>query len=145
MSPALAQRAVILAAVALLAVVAALAIAAVAGGSSSDDGEPGSVVVPGTSWYRALAAPYRVDRGTRKRTACGQRATGTTLGLAHPVLPCGAKIVVAYGDRRVLTQVIDRSTGIPGREFEVTAGLARLLDLQGVQLVRWRFAAPPSR
>jgi hypothetical protein len=143
-NPALAQRTVVLAAVALLAVVAALAIAAVAGGSSSDESTPGSVPVPGTGWYRALAAPYRVDRGKRQETACGQRATGTTLGLAHPVLPCGAKIVVAYGDHRVLTQVIDRSTGIPGREFELTAGLAHLLDLQGVQLIRWRFAAPAN-
>jgi hypothetical protein len=42
----------------------------------------------------------------------------------------------------VLTEVVDRGTGVPGREFDVTAPLARRLGLRGTQPVQWRFAAP---
>jgi hypothetical protein len=41
----------------------------------------------------------------------------------------------------VLTQVIDRASGVPGREFDVTAALARRIGLRGVQPIRWRFAS----
>jgi rare lipoprotein A (peptidoglycan hydrolase) len=130
----------VLAAVALLGVVVALALAALAGGSSAEDEEPGSVPAPGGGWYRALAAPYRLDPKA-ERTACGQRVTPETLGVAHPVLPCGAKIILRYEGTDVLTQVIDRGTGVPGREFDLTAELARRIGLRGVQPIRWRFAS----
>jgi rare lipoprotein A (peptidoglycan hydrolase) len=144
LSPAVAQRQLVLAAVALLGIVAALAVAAAAGGGSSPSAaeELPSVPAQGGGWYRALAAPYRLDPRT-ERTACGQRATPRTLGVAHPVLPCGAKVVLRYGDVQVLTQVIDRGTGVPGREFDLTAELARRIGLAGVQPIRWRFAAIP--
>jgi rare lipoprotein A (peptidoglycan hydrolase) len=100
-----------------------------------------SVPPAGGGWYRATVAPYRPGAG---RTACGQRATPRTLGVAHPVLPCGAKVVLRYGDVQVLTQVIDRGTGAPGREFDLSAELARRMGLEGVQAIRWRFAAPDS-
>ena len=130
----------ILAAAALLALVAALAVGAAADSSASKD-DAASVPAAGGGWYRALAAPYRLDPKV-ERTACGQRATPTTLGVAHPVLTCGAKVVLRYGDVQVLTQVIDRGTGVPGREFDLTAELARRIGLSGVQPIRWRFAAP---
>ena len=130
---------------ALLATVAALAVAAAAGGSSaSDEDAVPSVAAAGGGWYRATVAPYRFDPQT-ERTACGQRATPKTLGVAHPVLPCGAKVVLRYGDVQVLTQVIDRGTGVPGREFDLTAELARRMGLAGVQPIRWRFAASDSQ
>lgn len=140
MSRAVAQRQLVLAAVALLAIVAALAVAAVAGGSSAGEPDVASVPPAGGGWYRALAAPYRFDPQA-ERTACGQRALPKALGVAHPVLPCGAKVVLRYGDTQVLTQVIDRGTGVPGREFDLTAELARRMGLAGVQQIRWRFAA----
>ncbi|MGH3104957.1 MAG: RlpA-like double-psi beta-barrel domain-containing protein [Gaiellaceae bacterium] len=128
-----------LAGIALLAVVVALALAAFVRGSSGDEAERRSVPVPGTGWYPALAAPYRLDTAS-KRTACGHRATEKTLGVAHPVLPCGAKITIRYDDKAVLTQVIDRGVGVPGREFDITTALAVKLGLRGVQPIRWRFA-----
>ena len=139
MNPALAEREVALAGVALVALVVALALAALARGSGGADDGPQSVPAPDGGWYRALAAPYRLD-ASAKRTDCGQRVTPKTLGLAHPVLPCGAKLILSYDGRQVLTQVIDRGTGVPGREFDVTAELARRLGLRGVQPIEWRFA-----
>jgi rare lipoprotein A (peptidoglycan hydrolase) len=140
-SPAVAQRQLVLAGIALLGIVAALAVASAAGQSEPGaQDELASVPAPGGGWYRALAAPYRLSP-KEKRTACGQRSTAKTLGVAHPVLPCGAKVVLRYEDVQVLTQVIDRGTGVPGREFDLTAALARRMGLEGVQPIRWRFAA----
>ena len=55
--------------------------------------------VPGIGWYTALAAPYPAN-SRRERTACGQRLGPRTLGVAHPVLPCGVKLFISYGDKR---------------------------------------------
>lgn len=125
--------------VALAAVAVALAVARAADGS---DGPAAvrSVEPPEGGWYEGLAAPYRLNTKA-ELTACGQRATDKLRGLAHPVLPCGAKIVVRYAGREALTQVVDRGSGRPGRELELTAALAAELSLRGVEPVQWRFAA----
>lgn len=139
MNAPLAQREIALAGVALLAVVLAVALTRPGG-----DGEAaGPAREPAAEWYRALAAPYSFPPGA-KRTACGQPAGPRTLGLAHPVLPCGAKIVILFDGEQVLTQVVDRGAGLPGREFDVTPGLAEEIDLTGIQPIQWRFAAAPS-
>jgi rare lipoprotein A (peptidoglycan hydrolase) len=126
--------------VALAATALALAVANAATGADAERRTVASVEIPEGGWYEALAAPYRVD-AEAELTACGQRARETLAGLAHPVLPCGAKIVVRYADREVLTQVVDRGTGRPGRELELTTALAADLGLRGVEPVEWRFAA----
>jgi rare lipoprotein A (peptidoglycan hydrolase) len=117
------------------------AIVAVALGSSklSDSPERADLPRPAATWYRALAAPYGPSTSDA-RTACGQRLTGETLGVAHPVLPCGVKVYIAYEGTRVLTQVIDRGPNVPGREFNITKALADRIDLHGTQPIRWTFA-----
>jgi hypothetical protein len=138
LSPRLAQREFALAAVALLAVVASLAITSVDKGSSRAPALPQPVAVPG-GWYTALAARRARERyGTH--TFCGEILTPDTLGVSHPVLPCGAKLFLRYGKKEVLTQVIDKGPSGPGHEFDLTSALARRLDLHGTQLVRWTFA-----
>jgi rare lipoprotein A (peptidoglycan hydrolase) len=136
----LARRGLALAAVALLGGVLAFA----AGSWGSDGGgttEPAArpVPVPGSDWYRALAAPYPAGTG-RERTSCGQRLGPKTLGVAHPVLPCGVKLYISYDDKLVLTQVVDRGPGAPGRDFDLTRALAARLGLVGTQQIRWRYA-----
>lgn len=139
MNAALARREVALAAVALLAAVAALAV----GFRDSDDPGPRipkSVPVPGEGgWYQSFAAPYPRS-AARDRTVCGIVLGPRTLGVAHPVLPCRVKLFIAYGDKTVLTQVIDRGPGVPGREFDVTRPLAAKIGLRGTQQIRWRYA-----
>jgi rare lipoprotein A (peptidoglycan hydrolase) len=135
----LAPRGVALAAIALLAGVVAFAAA-----SRNDDAPEKKPVVkqvpvPGSDWYRSLAAPYPATT-KRERTSCGQRLGANTLGVAHPVLPCGVKLFIAYKDKIILTQVVDRGPSVPGREFDVTRALARKLGLQGTQQIRWRYA-----
>ena len=140
MNAALAQRLVLLAALALITVVAVLAIAALADDPAAEPEVERSVPAPDGGWYETIAAPYRLDT-RKKRTVCGFRARPQALGVAHPVLPCGAKLYLSFGGKEVLTQVVDRGTGAAGREFELTAALARELDLRGVQPIRWRYAA----
>ena len=38
-------------------------------------------------------------------------------------MPCGTKLVVAYGDRSVKTEVIDRGPYVGDREFDLTEAL----------------------
>ena len=66
--------------------------------------------------------------------------TDRSLGVTHPVLPCGAKLLVRYGDETVLTEVIDNDLTSSGRQFELTDALARLVGLDGTQEIRWRYA-----
>jgi rare lipoprotein A (peptidoglycan hydrolase) len=132
MSQVTALRAAVLAAVTLVA--AAIALALTTGGSSKSRTPAGA----GT-WYRALAAPYTPSTKA-KRGACGALIAADTIGVAHPVLPCGVKVFVRYGKREVLTQVIDRGPKVPGREFDLTRALASELGVVGTQTIEWRFA-----
>jgi rare lipoprotein A (peptidoglycan hydrolase) len=126
-------RAAALAGIALLGV--AIALAAARHQKTSHE-----LPAPAGQWYSALAAPYTPSSRTTK-SACGVRIGPNTAGVAHPVLPCGAKIYIQFGGKEVLTQVIDRGHTAPGRTFDVTQALAKLLGLQGSQTIRWRFAS----
>jgi hypothetical protein len=57
------------------------------------------------------------------------------------VLPCGARIIVRFGDHSFLTNVIDNRLKAPGRQFEVTQRLAEEMGLDGTQRIEWRFAS----
>jgi len=132
-SPAAAKRTLALAGVALLAALVSLALAA------PDRNRGAGLPKPAGTWYRALAAPYS-PAASRGRTACGQQIQARTMGVAHPILPCGAKIYISFGGHRVLTQVIDRGPNAPGREFNVTKALADEIGLDVTRSVRWSFA-----
>ena len=125
-------RAASLAGVALVALAVALAVSA---------GRTKKVALPSPAgqWYTALAAPYTPASAT-KPGACSVAIGPKTMGVGHPVLPCGAKIYVKFAGKEVLTQVVDRGHTVPGRDFDVTQALARLIGLQGTQTIQWRFA-----
>jgi rare lipoprotein A (peptidoglycan hydrolase) len=127
-------RAATLAGLALLGIAVALAVA------HHRDHHKAALPAPAGQWYVALAAPYAPSKRL-ERSACGVEIGPKTAGVAHPVLPCGAKIYVEFGGKQVLTQVIDRGHTAPGRTFDVTDALAKLLGLQGSQTIRWRFAS----
>jgi rare lipoprotein A (peptidoglycan hydrolase) len=138
-SAAFVQRAIWLVGICFVAVIAALALTR--RGDSSDKNLPGAVPVPGTKngYYTGRAAPYGPS-AEQPRTACGQRFTDKTQGVAHPVLPCGVRLYIRFHGKEVLTQVIDRGPTVPGRDFDVTKALANRLDLHGPQTIQWRFA-----
>lgn len=137
MSAALVQRQLALAAVALLAGLMALAL----GRTGEDEGVAALEPVPaaGGGWYEARVSVYR-PAAYGVATACGGTLTEATQGIAHPVLPCGAKLFLSYDGREVATEVVDRGPSGAGRDFDVTEALARDLGLEGTKVVRWRFA-----
>ena len=139
MSPLVLQRTLWLAGITLVVAVAALAIAR--RDESSGKTLPGAVPVHGspTGYYTSRAAPYGPTAG-HTRTACGEALTATTLGIAHPVLPCGVKVYIRFHGKEVLTQVIDRGPNVPGRDFDITKALADRLGLHGTQTIQWRYA-----
>ena len=140
MSLGILQRAVALAAVALLAAVAALALSREAGDDEASPGQPRPVSVAETGWYSALAGSRGAPRDA-ERTTCQRILTTRSLGVTHPVLPCGAKLYLSYGGTEVLTEVIDNTMKRQGRQFELTEALAQRLGIDGTQQIRWRFAA----
>lgn len=126
---------IILAAVGLLAAVVGLAIASGRGGDGDGD-LPARV----GSWYNARAAPMSRDlEGTT--TACGVRLSAKSLGIADPVLPCGAKLYIGYGDQDVLTQVIAVGPAPGGARFGMTPALAQTLGIEQTVTVRWGYPA----
>ena len=96
--------------------------------------------VAGTRRWRHRAAPA----GDAEHTTCGLILTTRSLGVTHPVLPCGAKLLIRFGGQTVLTEVIDNRLKSPGRQFELTDRLAADLGIDGTQEIDWRFAARPS-
>ena len=136
MSAGLAQRLIILAAIGLLVVVAGFAIVSDKIGGDDDGGLPAKV----GSWYEARAAPMSRDlEGTT--TACGVRLSAKSLGIADPVLPCGAKVYIDYDDQSVLTQVIAVGPAPGGARFGVTPALAQTLGIDRTVTVRWGYPA----
>ena len=142
MPAAVAKRLLGLAAVALLGGLIALAVVEQRSDDANATPTPTGAVAPGSGWYSALAAS-RGQAGDAERTSCGLILTGASFGVTHPVLPCGAKLLLRFGGQTVLTEVIDNRLKSAGRQFEVTERLARDLGLDGTQEVDWRFAERP--
>jgi hypothetical protein len=137
----LAQRQLALAAAAFLGVIVAVAVAARHDQTSRAAAPmlPQPAISDVSHWYTALA-DVRTRPLAGRPSGCGTLLRPNTLGVSHPVLPCGAKLFIRFGGKTVLTEVVDRGPFGPGSEFEVTPALADLLGLTGVQQIRWSFA-----
>jgi hypothetical protein len=135
-NPALAQREVALAGVALLAAVLALVLRQPHREQAAAHLTP--VLVPAGGWYTALAGARPVHYG--RRTNCGVLVRPSTRGVVDSVLPCNVKLFVAFrGSDRILTQVIARRPVVPGRRFDITPALADDLRIEGIQRIRWAY------
>jgi hypothetical protein len=126
-----------LAAVALFAAIAAMAIVAQRG---TDESAAALTSAPAPAGWNIAFAGSRGATGDAQRTTCGQVLAPQSLGVTHPVLPCGAKIILRSGSKQVLTEVIDNTLVEPGRQLEVTEALARKLGIDGTVELQWRFA-----
>jgi hypothetical protein len=134
------ERQLALAGVALVSALASLAV------TRSDDAQEPSAAAAARNLPRAAEIWSEAAVGTYgpglygRPTECGLELTPSTRGVSHPVLPCGARIVVAQGGRQAETRVVDRRSFGQGQAFALTESLASELGITGVQLVRWRFA-----
>jgi hypothetical protein len=132
------QRLVLLAGVALVCAVSAMAVVEQ---RSTDPSAATLTSAPAPAGWNTAFAGSRGAPGDAQRTTCGQVLAPESLGATHPVLPCGAKVVIRYGDTQVLTEVIDNALVEPGRQLEVTEALAGILGVDGTVELEWRFAA----
>ena len=133
----LGQRLIVLAAVALLAAVAAVAIVEQL---DADKGAAALTSAPAPAGWNIAFAGSRGATGDAQRTTCGQVLAPQSLGVTHPVLPCGAKVILRSGDTQILTEVIDNALVEPGRQLEVTEALAKMLEIDETVELEWRFA-----
>ncbi len=131
------QRLVVLAAVAL---VAAVASAAIVEQRDSNEGAAALTSAPAPAGWNIAFAGSRGATGDAQRTTCGQVLAPRSLGVTHPVLPCGAKVILRSGDTQVVSEVIDNALVEPGRQLEVTEELAQMLGIDGTVELEWRFA-----
>jgi hypothetical protein len=131
------QRLVLLAAVAFIAAVSA---AAIVEQREVDEGAAALTSAPAPAGWNVAFAGSRGATGDAQRTTCGQVLAPQSLGVTHPVLPCGAKVILRSGDTQVLTEVIDNALVEPGRQLEVTESLASMLGIDGTVELEWRFA-----
>jgi len=91
------------------------------------------------TWDDARVSTFGADRLGRV-TACGVALSARTVGVAHPVLPCGVELVLASGGREVHAAVVEKGSVGAGLAFELTPALADALGVRGRQVIRWRFA-----
>ncbi len=133
----LVQRLTLLAAVALVAGVAA---AAIVEQRATDESAAALTSAPAPAGWNVAFAGSRGPTGDAQRTTCGQVLAPESLGVTHPVLPCGAKVILRADDKQVLSEVIDNALVEPGRQLEVTEELAALLAIDGTVELEWRFA-----
>lgn len=127
------MRQAALAGVALLAALGALAL-----GEEDDRGvTPVAAEVETESPWQEATVGVRGRPG--RRTTCGTVLGAETAGVIHPVLPCGARLVLGSGSRTETAKVVDRAAAGPGRDFGVTQALATRLGLEGDTRIRWRF------
>jgi rare lipoprotein A len=89
-------------------------------------------------WY-GLASWYG-DEWAGRKTACGQRFDPERLVAAHPYLPCGTwlRVTNVRTGHASFARVEDRGPYEEGREIDVSARVARRIDLQkfGVEKVK---------
>src|SRR5437016_5135250 len=107
MSLRLAQHVLVLGAVALLGGVGGYALA-----TRNSKPKPANALPHPATWYSAPVG-VRGTRGYGHKTECGIVLTDLTLGVVHPVLPCGAKVFISFRGKQVLTEVVDRGTVAP--------------------------------
>ena len=132
MNAALARRQAALAGVALVGALGAIALSRV--GDDSDAAPPPPPVV---EWETASVGTFEP---TAEPTTCGVTVTAETLGIAHPVLPCGAKLLVEHQGRAVQADIVAQGPVDAGQAFDLSPALAQLLGVAGGTTVRWRFA-----
>lgn len=79
--------------------------------------------------YKRLMATWYGPGFYGNRTACGQRLTRRTLGVAHKRLPCGTKVAVRYRGRSITVPVIDRGPYAAGISYDLTSATAARLGV----------------
>ncbi|MGH3023212.1 MAG: hypothetical protein ACRDNI_06105 [Gaiellaceae bacterium] len=128
----LARRQAALAGVALVGALGAIALTRIDGEDAT--APPPQAVV---EWEEARVGVLVVQEEV---TACGIMVEPVTVGVAHPVLPCGAQLVLERDGVTAQAEVVASGPVGAGHAFDLTPALAQQLGVAGEDVVRWRFA-----
>jgi len=101
--------------------------------------EPVATSAPpsGSGWSSAKASWYGPGLYGNS-TADGTTFTADTWCVAHKDLPFGTVVEIAYGGTTVEVPVRDRGPYVAGREFDLSAAVARALGFSGTGTIEWR-------
>ena len=95
-----------------------------------------------TTIFRSAVASWYGPGFFGRRTACGQKLTKRTVGVAHRTLPCGTLVELYRGGRTLTVPVIDRGPFGAGRDWDLTQAAAERLGVRAT--VRIGFLPPPG-
>ena len=79
--------------------------------------------------YRSVTSTWYGPGFYGQRTACGQRLTSSTLGVAHKTLPCGTRVALRVNGRSLVVPVIDRGPYARGVTYDLTSATAQRLGV----------------
>jgi len=102
------------------------ALPATASSADSADAQAASAVKR-VIVYRSVTSTWYGPGFYGNRTACGQRLTTSTLGVAHRTLPCGTKVALRVKGRSLVVPVIDRGPYADGVTYDLTRATAERL------------------
>jgi rare lipoprotein A len=107
-----------------------------------------AIISPGANASSASATPsvtstvYRPSKASwygpgmyGKRTACGEKLTKMTIGVANKTLPCGMRVAIYYRGHTLTVPVIDHGPYVAGRDWDLTAATAQALAIGGVATI----------
>jgi rare lipoprotein A len=66
-----------------------------------------------------------------KQTACGQKLTRATLGVANRTLKCGTDVALLYHGRTLIVPVIDRGPYANNADWDLTEATGKALGIDG--------------
>jgi rare lipoprotein A len=82
--------------------------------------------MPVTVYLPSIASWYKLFGHS---TACGDKLTRHTLGVANKTLPCGEDVALYFHNHTMVVPVIDRGPYVKGRRYDLTYATAKALGM----------------
>lgn len=112
-------------------------ILAPASSPAGDGGPPPATVSPPVTvtLYQSAVATFYGPGLWGNHTACGQKLTRTTLGVANRTLPCGTRVALLYHGHTIVVPVIDRGPYANGADWDLTQATAKRLGMSATATI----------
>lgn len=110
-------------------------VPAVAGASDANTQQSAAAGLGKLTVYRLQRTTWYGPGNYRTRTACGQRLTRRTLGVAHRTLPCGTLVEFFKKGKSVTVPVIDRGPFVRGVTWDLTYAAAKKVNMLGSERI----------
>ena len=69
------------------------------------------------------------------KTACGQKLTSATIGVANRTLKCGTKVSIYWDGKTLVVPVIDRGPYANHADWDLTEATARAMGMDGTETI----------